>query len=115
MNDINLPPTTPANTTETPNQSGRSAGTVSVILGSLSILLVLVPFATAVLATIGLIVSIVQTRKMGTTVEGYAVRIFLPWKAIPAKVKIGLVLSLIGVLLSPIGLMIGILGITFAL
>ena len=92
---------------------GKTPGTISVILGGLSILLAIVPFVGLVLSAIGLVVSAIQFRQYGTTTEGYKVVTTVGWKQIAIQARVGFILSIIGLLLSPLGLFTGILAFIF--
>jgi len=92
---------------------GKTPGTISVILGGLSILLAIVPFVGLILSAIGLVTSAIQFRQYGTTTEGYKVVTTVGWKKIAIQARVGFILSIIGLLLSPLGLFTGILAFIF--
>jgi hypothetical protein len=103
----------PANSPTPTAPKGQTTGTISLILGGLSILLAIVPFVGLVLSTVGLVISAIQFRQYGTTKEGYKVLATVGWKNVAIQARVGFILSIIGLLLSPIGLFTGILAFIF--
>jgi len=92
-------------------QVGYKVNPAPLIFGIASIVLFIVPFVNFILATIGLSLAAVQTRRKAETTEGDVYMVYEKWSRTPGITKAGFFVSLAGMFTSVPSLVFGTVGV----